>query len=137
LHPGGGRRAGAACGQGGIQPFTPLAQVTVDEPEAAEGRPEPQRHIHRALRNGPAQRLAEIIVLLLQPGQPGLLRGLVQLRRGVLGQGQVGGGVAVVDCRGLFRKDGQLLGGVLAYQFVQFIAPAGGVAQERLLHQCR
>ena len=73
-------RCGTACRKGLLEPAASLAEIAAGEPEAPERGGEAERRLSRAGFEGVAESCAQVVVLALQPPQPGCLLRSGQLR---------------------------------------------------------
>ncbi len=92
--------------------------VATHKPEPAERPCEPETCLtlrRIVLVEQPAQRRPQVILLALQPHEPGALVALAQLGLGPLGQREKVVGVGEAGCLQLARGD-ELLPGVLAHR---------------------
>src|SRR5437763_1670938 len=56
-----------------------LTQMAASRPEPPEGDPEPERGLGVAMLLAPGERRAEVVVLLVEPSEPGALVRTIQL----------------------------------------------------------
>ena len=98
-------RVGAGDRQRPLQPGAALAQVAAGLPELPERRRQPEAGRVGA-RHRPGQRGPQVVVLDLQPVEPGAAVRPVELGRGRLGQRQVPGQVPAADGASLGEAGG-------------------------------
>jgi hypothetical protein len=87
-------------GQRVLQPRPALAEVAADVPEAGQRAGQPQQSFRVVQLAKPVQGRSEVVVLALEPFEPGCLRRSGQLGLGALGQLQAPGGVPLASSLG-------------------------------------